>query len=387
MAPTVTHQANVRGGTARGADAQTEQAATAKISNTGEDFLMTSAPLQMELLGDDAATPADQDEGASLDEVWPVVAAALRRSLLRYGVDPFDADDIVQNVALRAIRKRVPIVSARVFGKWAHTVAIRQAADVRRNRARSRETLDSTPVEQHTPDPRETESRAEARLACRAVFAEAASLRSRERAALAGLLSPDDRTDVDPNVQAQRVFRLRAKLGRAVRRAVGVFVPPFAWAHRKGATAAPELVVAVSWAVPMLVATALAQASPEAARVAESASWVTTAEPASTAASQSTSYKAASAALAPLPTPLARPAAPSAPPPTPTPTSTRLDVAGPGGTGVFVDKHPSPDNRLICVHNAPNHGDEHCVDKPPLPIPKPTGNATGNVAAAHPDAL
>jgi hypothetical protein len=371
VTPTVTHHANVRGGTAREDSTPNQQVATTRSSNAGDSLAMTnSSPMTGRLAP--SAVEGDVPRDVRLEEVWPVVAPAVRASLIRYGVSPPDAEDIVQNVAEKALRKGVPVVSARAFGRWAVKVAFRQAADIRRARERHPECLDPSPIPSHRPDPAETESAAEARLACQAVLAAVPSLRPRERTTLAGLLDRDARADLDSNVLAQRVWRLRTKLERAVRRTVGLCVAPFVWTHRKGLAATAPDVILASLSIPVLVLSVLATPGPQ--EQTGSPVFAADVEPADTA-QQATAHIAV---FAPLPSVLkVQPPTPQpTSQPTPTPTSTRVAVAGPGGVGGYVDKHPNPDDRLICVSNAPNQGDRYCLNRPPLPTT--TGNPSGN---------
>lgn len=55
-------------------------------------------------------------------EVWPAVAARLERSLSRRGVDRLSREDIVQDVAVRALVNRVSFGSAEDLVGWALTV-------------------------------------------------------------------------------------------------------------------------------------------------------------------------------------------------------------------------------------------------------------------------
>lgn len=67
-----------------------------------------------------ASGPADW--AVLLAEVWPTVAARLERSLSKRRVDRPAREDIVQDVALRALTRRVPFGSAEDLTGWALTV-------------------------------------------------------------------------------------------------------------------------------------------------------------------------------------------------------------------------------------------------------------------------
>ncbi len=363
MAPTVTHQANVRARGAAPTTAATEQAATSTTSRTSQDFTtITGTPVQL-VVHD--VSPEDYPADMSLHEVWRGVMTPLRRTLLACGLTPEDADDTLQEVALRAVQNDIPVVSPRALAAWAYTVAMHEVANLHRRRARSRESLNATPYDERAADPRETEQAVEARLACQALLAELPSLRPRERTALAAILEPEQRAGVDPNVLAQRVFRLRAKLERSIRRSVGVLIAPVAWVHRKLSSATPGL-VAASWTLPLVVMTVLVHPAVDGMRRtdAPSAAVAVTKHVPPHDTPRPTALATTVRAVARRRAHEATPTATRTPPPT-----TRLAVTGPMGTGVVAEKHENPDNRLICVNSVPQHGDHTCVDKPPLPPP------------------
>lgn len=65
----------------------------------------------------------------SFNEAWPTVATALERLLRARGVDPVTAEDVVQEVAERAWRLRVPFTDAADLFRWASVVGWRLAVD------------------------------------------------------------------------------------------------------------------------------------------------------------------------------------------------------------------------------------------------------------------
>lgn len=60
---------------------------------------------------------------ASFDEHWPEVEARVRRVLAARGVAPSDREDLLQEVAARALASGVEFASAERFAAWAATVA------------------------------------------------------------------------------------------------------------------------------------------------------------------------------------------------------------------------------------------------------------------------
>src|SRR5687767_5503945 len=72
--------------------------------------------------GTDARVSDREAWSVLLAQAWPAVAARLERSLSRRGVDRVAREDIVQDVAVRALARRVPFGSAEDLVGWALTV-------------------------------------------------------------------------------------------------------------------------------------------------------------------------------------------------------------------------------------------------------------------------
>jgi DNA-directed RNA polymerase specialized sigma24 family protein len=78
----------------------------------------------------------------SFESVWPDVEQRLRGLLFRRGLDRASADDIVQEVALRALAHNVTFASAKDLLRWAGPVACNLHIDLVRHRARLLEDVD-----------------------------------------------------------------------------------------------------------------------------------------------------------------------------------------------------------------------------------------------------
>lgn len=76
------------------------------------------------------------DRAERFDAAWPTVARRLLRQLRRRGATPDLADDVLQEVAVRAIERDVPFESAADLYPWCATVADRLLIDDHRQRTR-----------------------------------------------------------------------------------------------------------------------------------------------------------------------------------------------------------------------------------------------------------
>lgn len=94
----------------------------------------------MDLLGDAGATQRSRTGDALItppfELVWPDVERRLRALLFRRGLDQASAEDVVQEVALRALAGRVTYTSAKDLLRWAGPVACNLHVDLLRQRAR-----------------------------------------------------------------------------------------------------------------------------------------------------------------------------------------------------------------------------------------------------------
>jgi RNA polymerase sigma factor (sigma-70 family) len=150
-------------------------------------------------------------------DVWPQVSRRLQRTLMKRGTPPADAEDLVQETAVRALQAAVPFDSADDLFGWSLVVARRLAIDAHR---RHRLILDVD-----VPDragPHIVDRQVEARLSLEAVAAALAELSPRDRRALLAVVdgTGDDRREaVRINVQRHRArARLRVRLGELLER-------------------------------------------------------------------------------------------------------------------------------------------------------------------------
>jgi hypothetical protein len=114
------------------------------------------------------------------EAVWPDVERRLRALLFRRGLDRASVDDVVQEVALRALANHVTYASATDLLRWAGPVACNLHVDLVRHRARL---IDATEAEDHAAAddvPREVAHRIELQRAFRGI----AALRPADREAI-----------------------------------------------------------------------------------------------------------------------------------------------------------------------------------------------------------
>ena len=112
---------------------------------------------------------------------WPDVEARLRRLLAARNVPPSEREDLVQEVAVRALASAVEFPSSDNFFAWASTVARHLCVDVLRGRALAQSRLSAL-----AHSPRDVEAEVETRLDLAAAKAFVAKLSAQEREALLG---------------------------------------------------------------------------------------------------------------------------------------------------------------------------------------------------------
>ncbi len=154
----------------------------------------------------------------ALAEVWPEVAGRLVALLRRRGVDRETSEDIVQEVATRALVHGVRFDDAADLSRWAATVARNLAVD----HARAQRRFIEEPPEER-PATVELASLVEHRIALAAVREELGRFAAHERAAvlsqLSGPSAGNRRDDVRLAVQRHRA---RARLKQLLKGLVGV---------------------------------------------------------------------------------------------------------------------------------------------------------------------
>jgi DNA-directed RNA polymerase specialized sigma24 family protein len=287
---------------------------------------------------------------------WPWVRAQVLRTLSGRQVPSADAEDIIQEVALRALARPTAFATREDLARWSWRVAWRLRIDATR---RDKRLAAEAPPDVAGPD--DTARLVEGRMAVETALAGVASLSAADRAALFAVTGPEASRQ-DAVRLAVRRHRARARLRRAIGFAGAWLGWVAVWARRLRQTpvARAALVAPVLLAVAAEVGVTLL-----------------------------------------VPTPRVRPPAPAAIR-TPAPQEARLDVrvpvggrggSGPAGTGggrphvdagstiavvplgdrtsVRVGSDERPDPPTACVENFPVV-DDVCVDRPgghvPLPV-------------------
>ncbi len=151
----------------------------------------------MDLQGDAGATQRSRTgDGVitpSLEAVWPDVERRLRALLYRRGLDHASAEDVVQEVAVRALAGRVTFTSAKDLLRWAGPVACNLHVDLLRQRARL---LDTEP-DPERPAPQDVAVEVADRLELQRALRGIAALRPADRAAMSVGVSVFDVGDVE----------------------------------------------------------------------------------------------------------------------------------------------------------------------------------------------
>lgn len=147
---------------------------------------------------------------ARLGEVWPEVAERLGKLLACRGVDPVLAEDIVQDVAVRALDKQVPFTDPADLYRWAAVAARNIHIDHVRCGGRTTEVESLVGV----PDGTDVAYAVERRVALSQVWQAIAVLRPGEREAILGTL--DERRGARTSGALVRRHRARATLRKAV---------------------------------------------------------------------------------------------------------------------------------------------------------------------------
>jgi DNA-directed RNA polymerase specialized sigma24 family protein len=156
--------------------------------------------------------PARPDR-ARFGEVWPQVSGRLHRTLVRRGTPSDEADDLVQDTAVRALQTGVVFDSAEDLFRWSLVVARRMAIDAHRHQ---QFVVDIDLTDRASPDL--VDRQVEARIVFEAVAVAIRQLSAADRRALLQVVDDEaavDRRDaVRMNVQRHRArARLRAKVG------------------------------------------------------------------------------------------------------------------------------------------------------------------------------
>lgn len=308
----------------------------------------------MDLQGDAGATQRSRTGDALItppfEAVWPDVERRLRALLFRRGLDQASAEDVVQEVALRALAGRVTYTSAKDLLRWAGPVACNLHVDLLRQRAR----LQDGGVTADHPASNDVAGEVADRMELQRAFRGLAALRPADREAIMEVVTAEP---VPPRNRKEAV-RLAVRRHRARSRLALVMEQLAAWTFgaawlRRSSRAATVAIAAVPIAaLPLVLAIQPGEAAPEVpvrTPVTESAqvrtvhSGLAPAEP----ARADTTTRRAPARRAPV-REAVRPRA------TATPTPHTLEVMPADDTGVQVGSDDRrPDDKTVCARNLP----------------------------------
>lgn len=142
---------------------------------------------------------------------WPEVSGRLNATLLRRGVRPADAADIVQETAVRTLAHWPDVDDSEGLARWAYTVAWRQCIDAhRRSRGAVTVSFDSAGDQ---PNGWDSERVVEGKLDLERTFKAMASLSRTDQAALVAAIDGGAATPADRKQAVREAVRLhRARL-------------------------------------------------------------------------------------------------------------------------------------------------------------------------------
>lgn len=285
--------------------------------------------------------------GRALSSTWPHVAPSLRRLLMQRGVSKSDAEDIVQEVAVKVIHHEVPYSDGDDLYRWCSVVARRLSIGLARKRR-----VEVLPDWFDAPGREDVERSVQARIQLAAVAKALAALplQKRELVMSSGV--------GDPSHLAVRRFRTRQRLRLVLDRVsvlVALVVGHRVWRSMKsagpaiGGAVAVASVAVMSLGAPMSEgdATDPAQARPDLRRAG------LVVPPPAPAPSTPESTEAAARPAAPV--------APAAPAPhvraasvVPDLPNSELRPASPAGqsTGVGT-RDRMPEDRIVCIVDDP----------------------------------
>lgn len=153
-------------------------------------------------------TEATKWDEARFVAVWPQTARRLEAYLIRRGVTRAEAEDIAQEVAIRAVRRQIAFHDATDLLPWVRTVARRIRIDNARLAASQHEDAGATPTD--VASTQSVEDEVIARLRMSEVASAIARLPARDRQALLQTIERD--ANVPPASLAVVRHRARAKL-------------------------------------------------------------------------------------------------------------------------------------------------------------------------------
>jgi DNA-directed RNA polymerase specialized sigma24 family protein len=275
------------------------------------------------------------------ETVWPDVERRLKGLLYRRGLDAASTDDVVQEVALRALAGRVTFTSARDLLRWAGPVACNLHVDLLRQRARLH---DEEPDLDH-PAAHDVAGEVADRMELQRTFRGMARLRPADQQALLEAMAAEPPRPTS----RQEVVRLAVRRHRARSRLAVVLeqlaVWPLGWRWSRRTS------LAAVAAVPMALPLVLGLRPPDAGGPAVAAP-----EPAVGAVTK-TAYVVARVAprRAAAPAPAARAAEPRRTAPAERARRVRVArVDAPHGVVVEVEgRDREPGERILCVRDVP----------------------------------
>jgi DNA-directed RNA polymerase specialized sigma24 family protein len=320
----------------------------------------------MDLQGDAGATQRSR-AGESLitpppfEAVWPDVERCLHALLYRRGLDRASADDVVQEVALRALAGRVTYTSAKDLLRWAGPVACNLHIDLLRQRAR----LSDDEVGADRPASNDVAGEVADRMELQRALRGIAALRPADREAIMEAVTAEP---VPPRNRKEAV-RLAVRRHRARSRLILVmeqlaaFVFGWRWVRQPKAATAAVAMVPVMAALPLLFVTPVPPEAPTRPVPPRVATPVTRSVPVRAA------LTAAPPKAVPAPAPAAKRAVPVRPQPQNAPAATPkpdVEIEGPSDIKIRGRGHDRPPGTtyVFCVWNVPELDRDVCVDRP-----------------------
>ncbi|HVF03754.1 MAG TPA: sigma-70 family RNA polymerase sigma factor [Frankiaceae bacterium] len=198
----------------------------------------------------------------AFETVWPDVERRLRALLYRRGLDQASAEDVVQEVALRALSGGVTFTSAKDLLRWAAPVACNLHVDLLRQRAWLEHEVDADrPCSSDVA--RQVADRLELQRALRGL----AALRPADRAAIMDAVRDDHaepRTRKEAVRLAVRRHRARSRLVLAMEQ-LAAWVVGWRWLRQPSAVATAAVLVPAA-AFPLLFTTPAPSSAPPTSR-------------------------------------------------------------------------------------------------------------------------
>lgn len=305
----------------------------------------------MDLQGDVGETERSRGGGEVItppfEAVWPDVERRLKALLYRRGLDSASSDDVVQEVALRALAGRVTYTSAKDLLRWAGPVACNLHVDLLRQRARLYEG-DVGDVDDEHPATHDVAGEVADRMELQRAFRGIARLRPADREAIMAAVAAEP---VAPRNRKEAV-RLAVRRHRARNRLALVLeqlaIWPFAWRWTRPSRGTVAVALA---AVPIGLPLVLGLRPPGPAG--------TTTPPAPPPAAASRTSPFADVAQAPA-TAVPEPAGPAPAVPraaraatTPSPRAPIVEVEAPNGVAgaTFTGRDREEDDGTVCLRD------------------------------------